>query len=314
MNQRFAIAIHGGAGTLNKAAMTERMMAGYKLGLETALNAGLAVLRLGGPAIAAVEEAVVSLENNPLFNAGKGAVLTSEGKHEMDAAIMDGSNLSAGAVASISGLKNPVRLAKQVMENSKYVFLCGKGAIEFARQQQLEFEPDDYFMTSERKEELDNEKKQETDKERSADLQKLQNKKFGTVGAVALDEKGNLAAATSTGGLTNKKFGRVGDTPLIGAGTYANNQTCAVSCTGEGEEFIRAVIAYDVSCLMEYKGLSLRDACREAMQGKLQQVKGSGGLIALDNLGTVETPFNTEGMYRASFCGTGRLQISIFDE
>jgi beta-aspartyl-peptidase (threonine type) len=306
MDQKFGIAIHGGAGTPDKQKITEQAMRDYKLGLAKALDAGLAVLRDGGPAVLAVEEAVIALENNPLFNAGKGSVLNSDREHDMDAAIMDGSSLSAGAVAGVRGLKNPIRLARKIMESGKYVFLHGAGAIEFGRQHKLEFEEPAYFKTPERVRELEEVIKEENDGGKP--------KKFGTVGAVALDKHGNLAAATSTGGLTNKKFGRLGDTPVIGSGTYANNDSCAVSCTGNGEEFIRAVVAYDISCLIEYKGLTLQAACREVMQGKLNRIQGSGGLIAIDRLGNVELPFNTEGMYRAYLCGNGKTQIGIFRE
>jgi beta-aspartyl-peptidase (threonine type) len=305
MNKKVAIAIHGGAGTLDKAAMSDVQKRQYEAGLKEALEAGYTVLNDGGPAIHAVESAVIALENNPLFNAGKGSVLNNDGNHEMDAAIMDGLTLSAGAVAAVSGVKNPVTLARLVMEQSKYVLLCGNGAIDFAIMKGLRFEPAEYFTTDERR--------VEWAKERAKEEDSSVVKKFGTVGAVALDENGNLAAATSTGGLTNKKFGRVGDTPVIGCGTYANNNTCAVSCTGEGEQFIQAVLAFDISCLIEYKGLSLTEACRQAMGGKLQFVKGSGGLIAVDRNGQIEMPFNTEGMYRAAICGNGTRQIKIFE-
>src|SRR5688500_799164 len=278
MNKTIAIAIHGGAGTLDKAGMTPAMKLAFEAGLREAITAGHDILKNGGSALDAVEAAVMALEDDTLFNAGRGAVLTSEGRPEMDAAIMDGASLAAGAVAGVYRIKNPVALARKVIDNSKYVFLAGKGAMQFAADQGVPTEPDAYFFTEHRLEEL--RKDQEEEKG-------LSPKKFGTVGAVAIDALGNLAAATSTGGLINKRYGRVGDTPLIGAGTYANNATCAVSCTGEGEQFIQAVMAYDISCLMEYKGLTLQDAGSTAMNGKLKKVQGSGGFIAVDKNGHI---------------------------
>jgi L-asparaginase / beta-aspartyl-peptidase len=351
MQQKIAIAIHGGAGTLDKEGMSDDKRRQFEQGLEEALGAGIKVLEEGGTAVSAVEAAVMALENDPKFNAGRGSVLTSDHKHEMDAAIMDGKTLSAGAVAGVFHVKNPVHLARRVMEKSEYVFLCSQGAMNYARQEGLLFEDDDYFTTQDRIDELNKEQEEERAKEEKKkqgknpkheeeehepvqrDLQALQQehkddnpgqgggktgapekpRKFGTVGAVALDKNGNLAAATSTGGLTNKKFSRVGDTPIIGGGTYANNDTCAISCTGEGEEFIQAVIAYDISCLMEYAGLDLKTACQRAMNGKLKKLDGSGGLISIDKQGNVEMTYNTEGMYRASLCGKGIKQVKIFE-
>ena len=304
MNKTIAIAIHGGAGTLDKAGMTDAMKLAFEAGLRQAITAGHDILKKGGSALDAVEAAVMALEDDTLFNAGRGAVLTSEGRHEMDAAIMDGATLAAGAVAGVYRIKNPVALARKVIDNSKYVFLAGKGAMQFAADQGVATEPDAYFFTEHRLEEL----KKDQEEEKG-----LAPKKFGTVGAVAIDAMGNLAAATSTGGLTNKRYGRVGDTPLIGAGTYANNATCAVSCTGEGEQFIQAVMAYDISCLMEYKGLSLQEAASTAMNGKLRKVMGSGGFIAVDKNGHIHMEFNTEGMYRASICGNDEPFIAIFE-
>jgi beta-aspartyl-peptidase (threonine type) len=304
MNEQFAIAIHGGAGTLNKKGITVSILQEYENALLKALQAGLHVLQNGGRSLDAVETAVKELEDCPLFNAGRGAVFNARGKHTLDAAIMDGSTLAAGAVAGISGFKNPVQVARTVMEKSRYVLLAGEGANDFAREHGLTEGSDDYFFTEFRYNEW-KEKKQQQDTGNAPD------KKFGTVGAVAIDKAGNMAAATSTGGITNKKYGRVGDSPVIGSGTYANNNTCAISCTGNGEQFIRSVTAYDISCLIEYKGLSLQEACAFAME-RLQKIKGSGGLIALDQHGNIEMPFNTEGMYRACACWNKEIEINIF--
>jgi len=286
------LAIHGGAGTILRSTMTPELQAQYEQGLHNALDGGYKILESGGSAIDAVEAAVKSLENFPLFNAGCGAVFNNIGKHEMDAAIMDGLTLDAGAVSGISNVKNPVSLARAIMDKSEHVLLCGAGAEQFAKMQGLEFADDSYFYNETRYKQW-----QEALKEDRVQLDHTE-KKFGTVGAVALDAYGNLAAATSTGGMTNKKFGRMGDSPIIGAGTYANNNTCAISCTGHGELFIRAVVAYDISCLMEYKELSLQEACDIVVHDKLVKIGGEGGLIAIDKGGNIELPFNSEGMYR----------------
>lgn len=286
------LAIHGGAGTILRSSMTAELQQQYEQGLQDALQAGYSVLQSGGSAVDAVQAAVVSLEDFPLFNAGRGSVFNNVGRHEMDASIMDGSNLMAGAVSGISHIKNPVLLARTIMDKSEHVLLCGQGAEQFSKQQGLQFEDDTYFYVHHRYEQW-----QQALKEDSISLDH-NDKKFGTVGAVALDANGNLAAATSTGGMTNKKFGRMGDSPIIGAGTYANNNTCAISCTGHGELFIRAVVAYDISCLMEYKGLSLKEACDVVVHDKLVKIQGEGGLVALDKHGNIELPFNSEGMYR----------------
>ncbi|MBL7682964.1 MAG: isoaspartyl peptidase/L-asparaginase [Flavipsychrobacter sp.] len=286
------LAIHGGAGTILRSSMTAELQQQYEQGLQDALQAGYSVLQAGGSAVDAVQAAVVSLEDFPLFNAGRGSVFNNAGGHEMDASIMDGKNIDAGAVSGIRNVKNPVLLARTIMDKSEHVLLCGQGAEQFAKQQGLQFEDDAYFYVQHRYEQW-----QQALKEDSISLDH-NDKKFGTVGAVALDANGNLAAATSTGGMTNKKFGRMGDSPIIGAGTYANNNTCAISCTGHGELFIRAVVAYDISCLMEYKGLSLREACDVVVQDKLVKIQGEGGLVALDKHGNIELPFNSEGMYR----------------
>ncbi len=289
---KIVIAIHGGAGTILRSKMTPEKEKSYHEALNLALNAGYDLLKKGSSATDAVQAAVMSLEDCPLFNAGKGSVFTHEGHHEMDASIMEGKNLMAGAVCGVSHIKNPVKLARFVMEKSDHVLLSGKGAEEFAGQMNIEMEPDSYFFDQFRFDQLT-----EAIKEKTVQLDHS-DKKFGTVGAVALDAQGNLAAATSTGGMTNKRFNRIGDSPIIGAGTYANNNTCAISCTGHGEFFIRSVVAYDISCLMEYKGLTLEEACEVVVHQKLVKIGGEGGLVAVDKTGKICLPFNSEGMYR----------------
>jgi beta-aspartyl-peptidase (threonine type) len=310
---RYAIAIHGGAGTILKNTMTPEKEQAYTQALQDAINIGDAVLKDHGTALDAVELAIVSLENNPLFNAGKGAVFTNNGKHEMDACIMNGKDLTAGAVAGVSNIKNPISLSKAVMEKSEHVFLAGLGAMEFAEKIHAEFANDDYFFVQMRYDQLQQAKESDTMiLDHTQDKFENGEKKFGTVGAVAIDIHGNLAAGTSTGGMTNKKYGRVGDSPMVGAGTYANNNTCAISCTGHGEFFIRSVVAYDVSCLMEYKGLSLKEACDIVVMDKLVKIGGEGGLIAIDNKGNIELPFNSEGMYRAKKAQDSDVFIAIY--
>lgn len=306
---KYGLAIHGGAGTITRALLTAEKEAAYKKGLADALLAGENILREGGSAMDAVIAAVVSLEDCPLFNAGRGSVFTAEGKHEMDASLMRGDNLDAGAVAGVSGVRNPILLAKAIMEKSDHVLLAGKGAESFAREQGLSFEPESYFHDEFRWNQL-----QDALREGRVQLDHTatKDKKFGTVGAVARDRQGNLAAATSTGGMTNKKFNRIGDSPLIGAGTYANNTTCAISCTGHGEYFIRSVVAYDVSCLMEYKGLTLQQACEVVVIEKLVKIGGEGGLIAIDHNGNIELPFNSEGMYRGKVTEGETSMIAIY--
>ena len=301
------LAIHGGAGTILRSTMTAELQQQYEQGLQDALQAGYSVLQNGGIAVDAVQAAVMLLEDFPMFNAGRGSVFNNVGGHEMDASIMDGSNLNAGAVSGISHVKNPVLLARTIMDKSEHVLLCGQGAEQFAKQQGLDFADDAYFYNQHRYEQW-----QQALKEDSISLDH-NDKKFGTVGAVALDANGNLAAATSTGGMTNKKYGRMGDSPIIGAGTYANNNTCAISCTGHGELFIRAVVAYDISCLMEYKGLSLREACNVVVHNKLVKIQGEGGLVALDKHGNIELPFNSEGMYRGYATETER-KVMIYKD
>lgn len=306
---RFSIAIHGGAGTLVKGLMTSELEVNYKKALDVALEAGYEVLRQGGRSLDAVEVSVKHLEDTPLFNAGKGSVFTAEGTHEMDAAIMDGKELQAGAVSLITGIRNPVALARDVMEKSDHVFLAGEGAMRFAKSNGHKFEKDEYFYDEVRYRQWQGIK--DSDKFQLDHSVKKEGK-FGTVGAVACDTHGNLAAATSTGGMTNKKWGRVGDSPMIGIGNYANNKTCAVSCTGSGEFFIRAVAAYDVSCLMEYKGLNLEAATSEVIHKRILEIGGDGGLIAVDAQGNISMPFNTEGMYRASKTSEGIKEIAIY--
>ncbi len=312
----FSIAIHGGAGTLVKGMMTPEKEVAYKEALQIALDSGYSILEKGGNAVDAVEVAVKVLEDSPLFNAGKGAVFTATETHEMDASIMDGKTLEAGAVSLITGIKNPVSLARDVMEKSEHVFLAGEGAMQFAKTNNYTLENPDYFYDELRHQQwLDIKDTDNFQLDHAATSTKLSNQKdskFGTVGAVACDKNGNIAAATSTGGMTNKRYGRVGDSPMIGAGNYANNKTCAISCTGSGEFFIRGVVAYDVSCLMEYKGLSVEEAAIEVIQKRILEIGGDGGLIAVDTQGNIAMPFNTEGMYRGSKNSKGFNEVSIY--
>jgi L-asparaginase / beta-aspartyl-peptidase len=308
MANNIAIAIHGGAGTILRSSMTPELQAAYEAGLKEALDAGYTVLDNGGTSLDAVEAAVKSLEDFPLFNAGRGAVFNHEGKHEMDAAIMYGKDMTAGAVSNITGIKNPVSLAKTIMQQSEHVMLSGEGALRFAKEMGLAFENDEYFYTAQRYDQW-----QEAVKEDRIQLDHTE-KKFGTVGAVALDMHGDVAAATSTGGMTNKKYCRIGDSPIIGAGTYANNNTCAISCTGHGEFFIRSVVAHDISCLMEYAGHSLQDACNIVVMDKLVKTGGEGGLVAVDKHGNIAMPFNSEGMYRACRTNSGHTEIRIYKD
>lgn len=281
----YAIAIHGGAGVTSKKDLTASLEKQYRQGLQEALEAGFRILEIGGSALDAVEASVILLENNELFNAGKGSAFTSDETHELEASIMCGNRLDAGAACGLRNVKNPILLARTVLEKSNHLFLNGPGAEKFAMEHGLPFVPDEYFYTD-----------KEHKKLKVSKSQPVKNK--GTVGAVAIDRKGDLAAATSTGGLTNKNYGRIGDSPVVGAGTYAKNATCAVSCTGDGEYFMRCVAAYDVSALMEYKEFSLQQACKEIVMNKLTQLGGEGGLIAVDREGNIEMVFNSEGMYR----------------
>lgn len=312
---KYALAVHGGAGTILRSSMTPEKELAYTQALTDALRAGESVLKKGGAALDAVEHAIISLENNPLFNAGKGAVFTNDGKNELDASIMNGKDLMAGAVAGVRNIKNPISLSRAVMEKSEHVLLTGAGAEAFAKSIAAEFADDAYFFTQQRFEQLQQAKESGSvimDHTQAPANNGPDEKKFGTVGAVALDVHGNLAAGTSTGGMTNKKFGRAGDSPIIGAGTYANNKTCAISCTGHGEFFLRAVVAYDISCLMEYKGLSLKEACDVVVMDKLVKLGGEGGLIALDAKGNIELPFNSDGMYRGKLTSDTPVYIGIY--
>ncbi len=308
--QKLAFAIHGGAGTLVRGKMTSEKEKEYKTVLEKALKAGYKSLEDGKNAIEAVETAIKILEDSHLFNAGKGSVFTASETHEMDAAIMDGKTLNAGAVTLITGIKNPISLAKDVMTKSEHVFMAGEGAMEFAKSLMYSLEDPSYFYDEFRHQQWLELKDSDNFQ---LDHSSKKDSKFGTVGAVACDMKGNIAAGTSTGGMTNKKFGRIGDSPVIGAGNYANNKTCAVSCTGSGEFFIKAVAAYDVSCLMEFKELSLEEATNEVIHKRILEIGGDGGLIAVDAKGNIAMPFNTEGMYRACKNSEGLEEILIYD-
>lgn len=310
-DKKFSLAIHGGAGTLVKGLMTPEKEEQYKKALKNALESGYAILEKGGSAIDAVEAAVRKLEDSPLFNAGKGSVFTNEGTHEMDASIMEGKNLRAGGVSLITGIKNPVSLARDIMEKSNHVFLAGEGAMRFAESLGYKLESPDYFYDEFRYQQWQEIKDSD---DFQLDHSDKKDSKFGTVGAVACDKQGNIAAATSTGGMTNKRWGRVGDSPMIGAGNYANNNTCAVSCTGSGEFFIRGVVAYDVSCLMEYKGMSLEEAASEVINNRVLQIGGDGGLIAVDANGNIAMPFNTEGMYRGYKTSDGDEEVLIYSK
>jgi beta-aspartyl-peptidase (threonine type) len=303
------LAIHGGAGTLLKSEMSPEKEAAYTLALHQALEAGYSILKSGGTSLDAVETSVVSMENSPLFNAGRGAVFTADGTHEMDASIMTGHDKMAGAVAGVAGVKNPIALARQVMEQTEHVMLASKGAEDFARKIGAPMADASYFHDDLRYKQWQSVKGTDGF---ALDHNINPEKKFGTVGAVAMDVHGNIAAATSTGGMTNKRFGRVGDSPIIGCGTYANNLTCAVSCTGSGEFFIRGVVAYEVSALMEFKGLSLQAACDEVIHDRLLKIDGDGGLIAVDARGNCALVFNTEGMYRGSIQGDGIRLVEIY--
>ena len=304
----YTLVIHGGAGTITRSGMTGEMEAEYISTLNSALDAGESVLKSGGTSLEAVRRVIVMLEDSPLFNAGKGAVFTHEGTNELDAAVMDGESLRAGAVAAVSNIKHPILAAFAVMENTEHVLLSGKGAEEFAAEQGLEIVAPEYFFTERRWQSLQSVLEKEKQKAALSEQEK-----HGTVGAVALDQFGNLAAATSTGGMTNKKYGRIGDTPIIGAGTYADNATCAVSCTGHGEFFMRYAVAHDVSSAMRHGGKSLSAASKDIIHNRLLQNGGSGGLIAVDTMGNVAMEFNTEGMYRG-YAKPGERLVKIYQD
>ncbi len=307
----YAIVIHGGAGTILRADMTPERDSAYRAALHAALDIGEETLKNGGSSMDAVEQTIMSLENSPLFNAGKGAVFTNDGKNELDAAFMTGADLNAGAVGGLTTIKNPIRAARAVLEQSEHVFLIGKGAEDFAKMQGIETVDPAYFYTESRWNALQRAKAAED--QRTSSIDSNPDYKYGTVGCVALDKDGNITAGTSTGGMTNKRWNRVGDVPIIGAGTYANNATCGISCTGHGEFFIRYTVAHDVSALMEYGGLSLEEAGKRVINEKLVKAGGSGGLIAVDKDGNVAMPFNSEGMYRG-YAKPGERVVGIYDD
>lgn len=333
-NENYVLVVHGGAGTIKKEFMTPESEKAHVEKLTEALATGYKILSAGGSSLDAIEATIRVLEDSPLFNAGKGAVFTSEGKNELDASIMDGKTGKAGAVAGVTTVKNPIGAARKVMEGSPHVMLTGQGADFFAKEQGLEIVPNEYFRDEKRymqfmkmkekqrqnavpeKEEKEIKIKIKTKEDGSGQLEEFLQKdyKFGTVGAVALDKNGNLAAGTSTGGMSNKKWGRVGDSPIIGAGTYANNSTCAVSATGHGEYFIRSVVAYDISALMEYKNMSVKDAADEVVMKKLVEKGGEGGIIAVDKDGNIAMPFNSAGMYRGYVKADGTPVVKIYKE
>jgi beta-aspartyl-peptidase (threonine type) len=316
MRQNFALAIHGGAGNILQRNLTDEQQQQFKNKMSEALQVGYTILDSGGKSLDAVEAVIKILEDSPLFNAGKGSVFTYDGKNEMDAAIMDGKNLKAGAVASVRTIKNPISAAKKVMQKSKFVFLSARGAEQFAKEQGLEMVDTNYFFTEERWKQLiqvrDSAKTDSLKSDTTGFISTNKEKHYGTVGCVALDRHGNLAAGTSTGGIVNKKYNRIGDSPLIGAGTYANNKTCAVSCTGHGEDFIRIVAAKTISDLMEYKGMTVSQAAAEVIKNKLTEIKGDGGAIVIDKNGIITMPFNTTGMFRGYVDRKGRITMKIF--
>ncbi|MCB0454440.1 MAG: isoaspartyl peptidase/L-asparaginase [Aequorivita sp.] len=315
--ENFGIVIHGGAGTILKENMSDSLETAYKAKLKEAISVGYEILKNGGTSLEAVKNTINVMEDSPLFNAGKGAVFTHEGSNELDASIMDGATLNAGAVAGVKHIKNPIDLARDVMQRSEHVMLYGAGAEEFAKGLGYKMMDTSYFYTQNRYESLQKvleKEKSKNEKKISFEDSYIKNSKFGTVGCAALDKHGNLAAGTSTGGMTNKRWNRIGDSPIIGAGTYANNATCAVSSTGWGEYFIRSVVAYDISALMEYKGMSLQEAAREVIQKKVTAIGGDGGIVAIDKDGNVAMEFNTAGMYRATMNSKGELVIKIYKE
>lgn len=301
--EKAVLVIHGGAGTITRSGMTPEMEKQYRDALEQSLKSGQAVLARGGSSIDAVETAIRVLEDNPLFNAGKGSVFTHEGKNELDAAIMDGRTKKAGSVAGVTIIRNPISAARAVMEKSEHVMMVGRGAELFATKMGLEIVDPSYFWTERRWKALQREL-----------MEKEKKKSIGTVGCVAVDKNGNLAAGTSTGGMTNKQFGRVGDAPIIGAGTYAENESVAVSATGHGEFFIRWTVAYDIAALMKYRGMTVQQAGDEVINRKLKAVGGEGGVIALDAKGNFAMPFNSEGMYRGWIGSDGVPQVLIYKD
>ncbi|WP_405330587.1 isoaspartyl peptidase/L-asparaginase family protein [Leeuwenhoekiella sp. LLG6367-2.1] len=317
VQQEFAIVIHGGAGTILKENMTDSLELAYKEALTEAIKIGYEILENGGTSLEAVQRTINSMENSPLFNSAKGAVFNHEGINELDASIMDGETLNAGAIAGVTNVKNPINLAYEVMTNSEHVLLSGKGAELFAKEHNIELVDPSYFFTQNRFDAL----QRTLAKEKSSSSNKtafydpfIKDDKYGTVGCVALDKNGNIAAGTSTGGMNNKRYNRIGDSPIIGSGTYANNATCGVSSTGWGEYFIRGQVAYDVSAQIEYAGKDLESAAKNVIQDKLTNLGGTGGIVALDKFGNPSMEFNTEGMYRAYMNDTGQLTLGIYKE
>lgn len=310
---KYGLVIHGGAGSITSGSISADEEKEYRAKMKEALEAGYEILNDGGSSLDAVQAAVIIMEDSPLFNAGKGAVLNNEGKAELDASIMDGKSMNAGAAAGIHHIKNPVILARAVMEKSPHVLMVGDGAEQFAKQNGISFVDEDYFVTPKRLEQLRiMQNREKIDTTGNIELQKQF--KYGTVGAVALDQNGSLAAATSTGGMMNKRYGRVGDSPIIGAGTYANNKTCAVSCTGHGEYFIKNAVAYDISARMQYKGFSVIEAAGEVINNVLVNIKADGGLIAIDKDGNFTMPFNTSGMFRGYIDQDGKHEVKIYKD
>jgi beta-aspartyl-peptidase (threonine type) len=325
--EKFTLVIHGGAGTILKKNMTEEKEVEYRNTLNESLMAGYNILLAGGSSEDAVEAAIVVMEDSPLFNAGRGSVFNSDGKNEMDASIMNGKTRNAGAVAQVNNIKNPIQAARAVMNHSPHVMMVGDGAITFAKEQDLEMVDSAYFYDERRWQQWEklrgsNEQQLDHSEERSdvnqeqldIEFNEKVDQKFGTVGAVAIDKLGNITAGTSTGGMTNKMYGRIGDSPIIGSGTYADNNTCGVSSTGHGEFFMRSVVAYDIAALMDYKGLSLKDAANEVVNVKLKEFGGGGGIIAVDSEGNYALTFNTEGMYRGAIQENGEPKVFIYKD
>ena len=310
----FAIVIHGGAGYQTRESISPELDSLVRNKLAEAIAVGHSILKNGGTSLNAVEKTIHVLENSPLFNAGKGAVYTNQETNEMDASIMDGANLNAGAVAGVTIVKNPISAARKVMENSPHVLLAGAGANQFAKENGLEIVDPSYFATEDNLNRVKKIKAEALTKTANLIVTKYPDYKFGTVGCVALDKNGNISAGTSTGGMTNKKWNRIGDSPIIGAGTYANNNTCGVSSTGHGEYFIRAAVAHDISAQIEYKKASLKEATENVVQQKLVALKGDGGIIAIDKYGNIQMEFNTPGMYRASVNQNGDIYTGIYKD
>ena len=312
-SENFGIVIHGGAGTMSRKEMTKEMDLIYRKKLEEVIRLGYSILKNGGTSQEAVEKSINLMEDSPLFNAGKGAVLNSDGQIELDASFMDGKTLNAGAIVGVKTIRNPISAAIKVMENSPHVMFFGNGAEKFALKEGLDIVDPNYFFTQKRIDELKKVKLKET-KTSSYLNQELKKMKYGTVGCVALDKNGNLAAGTSTGGMTNKKWNRIGDVPIIGAGNYANNKTCAISATGWGEFFIRNVVAYDISALMEYKGFKISEASKIVINEKVAKLGGDGGVVGIDKNGNVAMEMNTNGMYRAHMNSKGDIVVKIYSD